>query len=70
MKSMSMVDHGMSRLCWVCRCSSGLRSSFSPLIHIFDGENVWHQVISPMQSFAVFASRHSAVASAGLLTKA
>ena len=47
MKSMSIVAQGMSRLCCVCRCRSGLRSAFSPLIHILDGENVWHQVIKP-----------------------
>jgi hypothetical protein len=28
---------------------SGVRSSFSPLIHILEGEKVWHQVITPMQ---------------------
>ena len=34
----------------------GLRRSFRPLIHILDGENVWHQVISPTQSALVLAS--------------
>ncbi len=56
MKSMSMVDHGSDTLCWVCRCSSGLRSVSSPVIHILAGENVCIQAITPMQSRSAFAS--------------
>ena len=47
---MSMVAHGSATLSWVCRCSSGLRSASSPVIHILAGENVCIQAITPMQS--------------------
>ncbi len=67
MKSMSIVAHGMSRLYCVCRCATGLRSCLRPLIHIFDGENVWHQVMRPMHSGALFASWQSAVMSSGVV---
>ena len=67
MKSMSIVAQGMSRLCCVCRWSSGRRNSFRPLIHILDGENVWHQVIKPMQRELTLACWQRAVASAALL---
>ncbi len=33
-------SHGMSRLNWVCRWHSGLRSSTRPAIHIFEGLKV------------------------------
>ena len=65
---MSIVAQGMSRLCCVCRCRSGLRSAFSPLIHILDGENVWHQVISPMHPAEALASWQSAAAASGVFT--
>ena len=57
MKSMSMVDHGSSRLAWVCRCSIGLRSWSSPVIHILAGLNVCIQVITPTQLSSALASR-------------
>ena len=65
MKSMSIVAHGMSRLYCVCRCATGLRSCLRPLIHIFDGENVWHQVMRPMHLAALFAAWQSAVTASG-----
>ena len=46
---MSMSAHGSATLACVCRCSSGLRSASSPAIHIFAGENVCIQAITPMQ---------------------
>src|SRR5471030_974471 len=61
MKSMSIAPHGMSRLYCVCKCATGLRNCFRPLIHIFDGENVWHHVTRPMHLSALFASLQSAV---------
>ena len=67
MKSMSIVAHGMSRLYCVCKCATGLRSSLRPLIHILDGENVWHQVMKPMHLAALFASWQSAVISSGVV---
>ena len=57
----------MLRLCWVCKWTSGWCRIFSPLIHILEGENVWHQVIRPIHFSALFASWHTAVASAGVL---
>src|SRR5882757_5677696 len=65
MKSMSIVAHGMSRLYCVCRCATGLRSCLRPLIHIFDGENVWHHVMRPMQFFALLALWQSSVIASG-----
>ena len=56
MKSMSMVAHGRSRLAWVCRCSSGLRSASRPEIHILAGLNVCIQAITPMQASSALAS--------------
>src|SRR5580658_1155503 len=47
MKSISMDCHGISRLYWVCKWRMGLRKDFRPLIHILEGENVWHQVMTP-----------------------
>jgi hypothetical protein len=38
------------------------------LIHIFDGEKVWHQVIAPMQRGALFASRHTAEMASGVVS--
>src|ERR1039458_8449648 len=67
MKSMSMVFHGISRLCCVWRWAIGLRSSFRPLIHILEGEKVWHQAIRPMQLAAVLACWHRSVISWGVL---
>src|SRR5476649_2517615 len=66
MKSMSIVAHGMSRLYCVCRCATGLRSCLRPLIHIFDGENVWHQVMRPMHFAALFAAWQSSVTASGV----
>ncbi len=59
MKSMSMDDHGSATFAWVCRCSSGLRSASSPAIHIFAGEKVCIQAISPTQSSEALASRQT-----------
>ena len=56
---MSMSAHGSATLACVCRCSSGLRSASSPAIHIFAGENVCIQAISPMHESSAVASRHS-----------
>ena len=68
MKSMSIDDHGMSRLNWVWRWQSGLVSLVSPLIHIFDGLNVCIQVTMPMQFGEAPASRSMAVISSGVVT--
>src|SRR5579862_3778676 len=67
MKSMSMDDHGMSRLYCVCKCRIGFRSNLRPLIHILDGEKVWHHVTRPMQWVVWLASSQSADTSAGVL---
>ena len=56
MKSMSIVAHGRAASAWVCRCSSGLRSASRPEIHIFAGENVCIQVMTPRQAGSSFAS--------------
>ena len=56
---MSIASQGRSRLNCVCRWASGFSSAFSPAIHIFAGENVCIQQITPMQRSAAFASRHA-----------
>jgi hypothetical protein len=56
MKSMSMVDHGRASWSWVCRCSSGLRSASSPVIHIFAGEKVCIHAITPTHAASALAS--------------
>jgi hypothetical protein len=53
---MSIVDQGSSRLNCVCRWSKGLFSLRNPPIHIFAGEKVCIQAISPTQLFAWLAS--------------
>ena len=66
MKSMSIVAQGMSRLYCVCRWAIGLRSCLRPLIHIFEGENVRHQVMRPMHFPALFAAWQSSVTASGV----
>src|SRR4051794_14706357 len=56
MKSMSIVAHGSAASAWVCRCSSGLRSASIPEIHIFAGEKVCIQVMTPRQAGSSLAS--------------
>ena len=73
MKSMSIVAHGSDCLAWVCRCSRGLRSASRPWIHIFAGENVCIQAMTPTQASVAVASRHarriaSALVSTGFQT--
>ena len=68
MKSMSIVDHGRSRLNCVCRWTSGLRRSVSPAIHILAGEKVCIQAMTPTQSGAASASRRMAAIASGVLT--
>ena len=41
----------------MCRCSSGFCSASRPLIHIFAGEKVCIQAMTPTQPGALFASR-------------
>ncbi len=65
MKSMSISPQGRSRLNCVCRCASGLRKFFSPLIHIFAGENVCIHATRPTQLGATFASSMICVISCG-----
>ena len=56
MKSKSISSHGSATLACVCRCSSGLSRAFSPWIHIFDGLNVWAQVMTPTTESSALAS--------------
>jgi hypothetical protein len=56
MKSMSISAHGSSTLACVCRCSSGVRRASSPAIHIFAGEKVCIQAMTPIVSSAALAS--------------
>jgi hypothetical protein len=56
MKSMSMDAHGSASLSWVCRCSNGLRSTSSPVIHILAGENVCIQAITPTHDGSLLAA--------------
>src|SRR5699024_12307664 len=57
MKSMSIVDQGSSTFAWVCRCSSGVRRASRPWIHIFAGEKVCIQAMTPTQAGSAFAAR-------------
>ncbi len=59
MKSMSMLAHGSVSFAWVCRCSSGRRSSSRPRIHIFAGEKVCIHVMTPIHASSLLASRHA-----------
>ncbi len=68
MKSMSISDHGISRLYCVCKCSSGLVSAVNPPIHILAGENVCIHAISPTQFAAALASRHSVRMASGVVS--
>ncbi len=53
---MSMDSHGSAALSWVCRCSRGLRSTSSPVIHILAGENVCIQASTPTHAGSALAS--------------
>src|SRR6476659_10032201 len=59
MKSMSISAHGRETFAWVWKCTSGLRSASRPPIHIFAGENVCIQAITPTQESDAVASRHA-----------
>ena len=59
MKSMSISPQGRSRLNCVCRWASGFCSRVNPAIHIFDGEKVCIQVITPAQAGDALASRQT-----------
>ena len=68
MKSMSMSAHGRSRLYCVCRCTSGLRRSVNPPIHILAGEKVCIQAMTPTQSGLESASCRTAEMASGVVT--
>ena len=65
---MSMSPHGRSRLNCVCRWSSGLRSAWSPAIHILAGLNVCIQAITPTQSSEADAATQAALMPSGDFT--
>src|SRR5215213_3801757 len=67
MKSISIVDQGISRLYCVCKCRKGLRSKLNPAIHILAGEKVCIQVTSPTQFLVEFASRHNSRIASGVV---
>ncbi len=64
---MSMSAHGRSTLCWVCRCSRGFWSTPSPAIHIFAGEKVCIQVMTPMHDSSELASSMTRRISSGVV---
>ena len=64
---MSMSLHGRSRLNWVWRWRKGFAEAESPPIHIFDGEKVCIQRMSPAQFGALLASRQRARISSGVV---
>ena len=69
MKSMSISPQGRSRLNCVCRWRSGFERACRPAIHIFAGENVCIQAMTPTHASVEFASRHVArIASAFFTT--
>ena len=59
MKSMSIVDHGISASNCVCRWHSGFCSEARPDSHIFAGEKVCIHATRPTQFSSASASRHS-----------
>src|ERR1044072_1561626 len=63
-----MVDQGISRLYWVCKCRNGFFSRLSPAIHILAGEKGCSQVINPTQFFVEFASRHNSRMASGVVS--
>src|SRR5512147_2289489 len=67
MKSMSMLDQGISRLYCVCKCRKGFFNVVRPAIHILAGENVCIQVIRPMQFFVELASKHNSRITSGVV---
>src|SRR5215207_8184790 len=67
MKSMSIVDQGISRPYWVCRCRKGFLSRLNPAIHILAGEKVCIQVTSPTQVCEEFASKHNSRMASGVV---
>ena len=68
MNPMSICDQGSSRLNCVCRCASGFASWPRPFTHIFAGEKVCIQVITPTQAGAALASRQICVIASGPLS--
>ena len=69
MKSMSISDHGRSRLNCVCRWTQRLAQVESgPAIHILAGENVCIQAMTPTQSGDASASRRIAAIPSGVVT--
>src|SRR5580693_4206215 len=68
MKSMSIEAQGMSRLYCGWRWAMGLLRVRRPLIHILDGENVWHQVMRPIQLGELWASRQSSDTASGVVS--
>ena len=67
MKSMSISDHGRSRLNCVWRWRSGCCSALSPGIHIFAGEKVCIHAITPTHDSAAFASSATRRIASGLV---
>ena len=53
---MSISAQGNAWLACVCRCSNGLRSWSSPVIHIFAGLNVCIHAITPTHASSAPAS--------------
>ena len=64
MKSMSMSDHGISRLNCVCRWRNGFCSASRPAIHILAGLNVCIHVTSPTHAGSALAAWTRATISA------
>jgi hypothetical protein len=70
MKSMSIVDHGRSRLNCVWRWRNGFFSTLRPRIHIFDGEKVCIQRMRPAQLVSALAASITLVISSGVVRRA
>ena len=60
---MSISSLGMVRLYWVAKWHQGFCRAARPLIHIFEGLKVWHQVTRPAQAGSWFAWRTTSVIS-------
>ena len=67
MKSISMVSQGRAELAWVCRCKIGTCSALRPAIHIFAGEKVCIQTMTPTHFGLEEASKQIALMLSGVV---
>ena len=62
-----MVSQGSAAFAWVCRCRMGVCRAFNPAIHIFAGEKVCIQTITPIHFGLAEASKQIALILSGVV---